>query len=113
MPGTRAQSRGRGVGGSSSTADGNLPAAVPSPELTADSVLASDQGDREMSEVVPKDLQDPQIMILRASVTKSRKDLDNISAEIDEQVGLIKTAMEKTTPETALMQFKRSLKDLI
>ena len=66
-----------------------------------------------MSDVVPKDLQDSQIMILRASVTESRKDLDDITAEIDEQVGLIKTAMEKTTPETALMQFKRSLKDLI
>ena len=51
MPGTRAQSLGRGVGGSSSTADGNLPAAVPSHELTTDSVLASEQGNREMAEV--------------------------------------------------------------
>ena len=39
-----------------------------------------------MSDVMPKDLQDSQIMLLRASVTKSRKDLDDITAEIEEQV---------------------------
>ena len=45
-----------------------------------------------MSDVVPKDLQDPQIMLLRASVTSTRKDLDEITVEIDDQVAHIKAA---------------------
>ena len=44
---------------------------------------------------------------------KARKDLDDITAEIEEQVSLINTPVGKATPETALMQFKRSLRDLI
>ena len=89
MPGKRVQSRGKGVGGTSDTADGNLPA-VSGPELSADSVVTSEQGN--MSEVVPRDLQDPQIMLLGASVTSAGKDLDDITAEIKDQVILIDTA---------------------
>ena len=66
-----------------------------------------------MSDVVPKDLQDPHIMLLRASVTSARKVLDNITVEIEDQVVLIQTAKGKDTPEAALMQFKKSLKDLL
>ena len=66
-----------------------------------------------MSDVVPKDLQAPKIMLLRASVTSARKGLDDITAEIEDQVVLIKTAKGKDTPDSALMQFKKSLKDLI
>ena len=42
-----------------------------------------------MGDVVPKDLQDPHIMLLRASVTSARKVLDNITVEIEDQVVLI------------------------
>ena len=57
-----------------------------------------------MSEVVQRDLQDSQIMLLRASMTKARKDLDDITAEIEEQVILINTAVGKDTPKAALMK---------
>ena len=104
MPGTRAQSRGKAVGGTSDIAAGNLPVDL-DPGVSADSVVTTQQGN--MSDVVPKDLQDPQIMLLRASVTSARKGLDDITAEIEDQVILINTAKGKDTPEAALMQFKK------
>ena len=110
MPGTRAQSHGKAVGGTSDIAAGNLPADS-NPGLSADSVVTSEQGN--MSEVVPRHLQDSQIRLLRASVTKARKDLDDITAEIEDQVILINTAVGKDTPVAALMQFKKSLMDLL
>ena len=57
-----------------------------------------------MSEVVPRHLQDSQIRLLRASVNKARKDLDDITAEIEDQVILINTAVGKDTPKAALMK---------
>ena len=69
MPGTR--SRGKAAGGGSSTSDGNFPAgraAVdPGVESADDIELSEQQGN--MGNVFPKDLQDAQIMVLRASVT--------------------------------------------
>ena len=102
MPGTRAQSPGKPAGGSS-TSDGNLPAdrAAVDPGLSADNrEVTNQQGD--MSDVVPKDLQDPQIMLLRASVTSARKDLDDVTVEIEDQVAHIKAAKGRGTPEAAL-----------
>ena len=92
MPGTRVQSRGKAAGGSS-TSDGNLPAylAAVDPGLSADNIEVTNQ-QANMSDVVPKDMQDPQIMLLRASVTSTRKDLDEITVEIDDQVAHIKAA---------------------
>ena len=92
MPGTRAQSRGKAAGGSS-TSDGNLPAdlAAIEPALSDDNIEVTNQ-QANMSDVVPKDMQDPQIMLLRASVTSTRKDLDEIMVEIDDQVAHIKAA---------------------
>ena len=55
-----------------------------------------------MSDVVPKDLQDPQIMLLRASVTSARKDLDNITVEVDDQVAHIKAAKGRAPPKAAI-----------
>ena len=114
MPGTRAQakSHGGGVGGTSVSAAGNfqtadLPEGLSAVEVTGN----SDQGN--MSDAVPKDLNDSQIVLLRAGVTKARKDLDDISFEIEEQVGLINTAVGRATPEIALMQYKKALRDLI
>ena len=62
---------------------------------------------------MPIDINDPQIVLLRAGVTKARKDLDDISAEIADQVGLINTAVGRATPEDALMRYKKALKNLI
>ena len=55
MPGTRAQSRGKAVGGTSDSAAGNSPADLDH-GLSADSEVTNQQGN--MSDVVPKDLQD-------------------------------------------------------
>ena len=108
----QAKSRGGGVGATSVSAAGNfqtadLPEGMSAVEVTGN----SDQGN--MSDTVPKDLNDSQIMLLRAGVTKARKDLDDISAEIEEQVGLINTAVGRATPDIALMQYKKALRDLI
>ena len=91
LPGTRAQSRGKA--GGSSTSDGNLQAdrAAVEPGVSADDIeVTVQQGN--MSDVVPKDLQDAQIMVLRASVTSARKLLDDIMVEVDDQLAHIKVA---------------------
>ena len=64
-------------------------------------MVTSEQGN--MSEVVPRHLQDSQIRLLRASVNKARKDLDDITAEIEDQVILINPAVGKDNPDAALM----------
>ena len=114
MPDTRAQakSRGGGVGATPVSAVGNFQTADSPEGLSAVEVTRnSDQGD--MSDSVPKDLNDPQIVLLRAGVTKARKDLDDISAKIEDQVGLINTAVGRATPDVALMQYRKALKNLI
>ena len=45
-----------------------------------------------MSDVVPKDPQDAQIMVLRASVTSARKLLDDIMVEVHNQLAHTKVA---------------------
>ena len=52
--------------------------------------------------IVPTDLNDQQIVLLRAAVIRARKDLDDITAEISEQVAVISTAQEKDTPAQTL-----------
>ena len=93
MPGTRAQSCGKAAGGGSSPSDGNLPAdqAAVDPGVSADNIEVTDQ-QGNMSDVVPKDLQNSQIMVLRASVTSARKLLDDIMVEVDDQLAHIKVA---------------------
>ena len=114
MPGTRAQSksRGGGAGATSVSAVGNFQTAD-SPESLSAVEVTKNSGQGEMSETVPTDISDPQIVLLRAGVTKARKDLDDISAEIADQVGLINTAVGRATPEDALMRYKKALKNLI
>ena len=51
--------------------------------------------------------------LLRAGVTKARKDLDDISADIADQVDLINAAVGRATPEDALMRYKQALKNFI
>ena len=114
MPGTRAQSRGKDAGGGSSTSDGNLPAdqaAVDPGVVSADDIELSDQ-QGNMCDVCPKDLQDAQIMVLRASVTSARKLLDDITVEVNNQVGHIKAAKGRATPKAAMVQYTKALADL-
>ena len=114
MPGTRAQtkSRGGGAGATSVSAVGNFQTADPPESMSAVEVTRN-SGQGEMSVTVLIDINDPQIVLLRAGVTNARKDLDDISAEIADQVGLINTAVGRATPKDALMRYKKALKDLI
>ena len=66
-----------------------------------------------MSGPVPTDISDPHIVLLRAGVTKARKDLEDISTDIADQVDLIKAAVGRATHEDALMRYKQALKNLI
>ena len=111
MPGIR--SRGKATGGGS-TSDGNFPAGQaavdPGVESADDRELSEQQGN--MGDVCPKDLQDAQNMVLRASVTSARKLLDDITVEVNEQVGHIKAAKGRATPKASIVQYTKALADL-
>ena len=98
MPGTR--SHGKATGGGSITSDGNFPAGQavvdPGVESADDIELSEQQGN--MGDVCPKNLQDAQIMVLRASVTSARKLLDDITVPVNDQVGHIEAAKGKGHP---------------
>ena len=68
-----------------------------------------------MSGAVPTDISDPSIVLLRAKVTKARKDVDDCSDDVADQVGLIKekTAEGRVTPAEALKRYKLALKNMI
>ena len=68
-----------------------------------------------MSGAVPTDISDPHIVLLRAKVTKARKDVDDISADVADQVELVKekTAEGRATPADALLRYKQALKNMI
>ena len=65
-----------------------------------------------MGDVCPKNLQDAQIMVLRASVTSARKLLDDITVEVNDQVGHITAAKGRATPYAAIVQYTKALADL-
>ena len=52
-------------------------------------------------------------MLLRASVTSARKDLDDITVEVDNQVAHIKAAQGRATLKAAMMQYTMALLDLL
>ena len=111
MPDTRAQSksRGGGAGATSESAVGifqtaDLPGSLSAVEVTRNS------GQGEMSETVPTDIGDSQIVLLRAGVTKARKDLDDITAEIADQVGVINTAQRRATPLRCSYEIQKGTK---
>ena len=111
MPGTR--SRGKATGGES-TSDGNFPAGQaavdPGVESADDRELSEQQ--ENMGDSYPKDLQDAAIMILRASVTSARKLLDDITVEVNDQVGIINAAKGRATLKAVLVQYTKALADL-
>ena len=44
---------------------------------------------------VPTDLNDKEIVMLRAAVTRAKKDLDEVTTEISEQASVISTALRR------------------
>ena len=51
-------------------------------------------------------------MILRASVTSARKLLDDITVEVNDQVGIINAAKGRATLKAVLVQYTKALADL-
>ena len=83
MPST---TRARGKAGAAAVSDdGNFLTVEPQVEISADSQLTTEQDNMS----APKDLMDPEIVRLRASVAVFRKQLDDLKSEIDEQVQVV------------------------
>ena len=58
----------------------------------------------------PKDLQDGDVLRLRAAVTASRKLVDDVSLEINDQVNIIKVAKgNESTPKEVTAQYTQLL----
>ena len=115
MPGTRAQSKSRGgTGATSLSAVENSVTADLSDNPPAGGVIGN-RSQGEMSGAVPTDISDPHIVLLRAKGTKATKDVDDISADVADQVELIKekTAEGRATPPDALLRYKQALKNMI
>ena len=104
MPSTRA----RGKAGAAAVSDGNFLTVEPQVEISADSQLTTEQ--ENMS--APKDLMDPEIVRLRASVAVSRKLLDDLKSEIDEQVQVVNGAKGRNGPKAILVQYTKILEVL-
>ena len=83
MPGTRRG--GKAASGGAATSDGKSQAEQPVGE-SADIEVIDQHGD--MEESCPKDLQDAAVPRLRASVTASRKLIDDIMVEVNDQVSI-------------------------
>ena len=111
MPDTRSQrgSRGGADRGTYESAGISQLADNPASQSAADMIRDNSQG--EMSG--PTDLNDQQIVLLRARVMRARKDLDDITAEISEQVAVISTEQGRATPVETLWSYKKALKCLI
>ena len=87
MPGTRSSGAGKTPAGvAADGSGGNLPAVQPGDE-SAERELTSQQENMENSTL--KDLMDAEILRLRATVTVSRKLLDDINSELTEQVEIV------------------------
>ena len=104
MPSTRS----RGAAGAAAVSDGNFLTVEPEGEGSADSQLTTEQ--ENMS--APKDLMEPEIVRLRASVTASRKLLDDLNSEIDEQVQIVNDAKGRNGPRALLVQYTKVLEVL-
>ena len=110
MPCTRSRGgAGRTPAGAAVGSDGNFLTVQPEGE-SADIELTTQQA--KMENVVPKDLMDSEILRLRASVTASRKLLDDINSEIVEQVETVTEAKGRNGPKAVLVQYTKVLEGL-
>ena len=106
MPNTR--SRGGADGGNPESAG----IAQPADQQSAASLITNSQGS-DMEVTVPTDLNDKQIVLLRAAVTRAKKDLDAVTTDIKEQASVIGTAQGKNTPAATPLSYKKALKCII
>ena len=118
MPGTRAQAKSRGPPGATSPSADSVESSITAdrPDNPQGGGVTDHRSQAEnMSEAVPTDISDPSIVLLRAKVMKARKDVDDCSDDVAEQVGLIKekTAEGRVTPADTLKRYKLALKNMI
>ena len=107
MPSTRSRGgAGKTPAGAEAAAgsDGNFLTVQPEGE-SADIELTTQQAN--MENVAPKDLMDSEILRLRASVTASRKLLDDINSEVVEQVEIVTEAKGRNRPKAVLVQYPK------
>ena len=105
MPGTR--SRGP-VGATAADERG-----APVKNSTTADAQADNQGNRVEMSGVPIKLDDPSIILLRAKVTKSRKDVDDTKVDVSDQVGIVRAAIERAAPKGTVLKYKQSLREII
>ena len=88
--------------------DGNFH--EPVDKISADHQLTIEQVNMN---VPPKDLLDSEIVRLRASLTASRKSLDDLMSEIADQVDIIKQARGRNGPRAVWIQYTKILQTLL
>ena len=93
MPDTRTQSRSHAPVGATAAVERAAPVEN---STSADPPVVS-QGDRAEMSGIPSKLDDPNIVLLRAKVTKSRKDVDDTKTDVSDQVGIVRVGAFKKT----------------
>ena len=115
MPNTRAKSRSRAparAGAATETAESAGP--VEDSMISADSQVDSEgDKDRETMSDLPKKLDDSGIILLRAKVTKSLKDVDDSKTNSIDQAGIVSAAIERAAPQNVILRYKQYLKEII
>ena len=106
MPSTRS----RGPVGATVAADER---AAPVENSTTADAQADNQGNRAEMSGIPVKLDDPSIILLRAKVTKSRKDVDDTKVDVSDQVGIVRAAIERAAPKGTVLKYKQSLREII
>ena len=106
MPSTRSRGWAAGV---AAVSDGKFLTVQPLGKESADPQLTTEQGNMN---VAPKDLMDSEIVRLRASVTASRKLLDDLNSEVVEQVEIVNEAKGRNGPKAVLVQYTKVLESL-
>ena len=114
MPHTRAKSRSRAparAGAATETAESAGP--VEDSMISADSQVDSEGNkDRETMSDLPKKLDDSGIILLRAKVTKSLKDVDDTKVNAIDQAGIVSAAIERAAPQNVILKYKQYLLSL-
>ena len=98
MPDTRAQSRPYAPVGATAAVENSRSADPP----------AVSQGDSGEMSGVPTKLDDPNIVLLRAKVTKS----NDTKTDVSDQVWIVKAAVERAAPKGTILRYKQSLKEI-
>ena len=114
MPSTTRSRGGAGVAAASeATSDvhhGNFQLFEPADEISAEDQLASEQAGMSCP---LKDLLDGEIVRLRASLTASRKSLDDLKTEVLDQAETVQGVRARNGPKALLNQYIKVLQGLL